>query len=179
MCDLGITGIMAGIAIASSLTSTALGVVGSAVQGSNEAAQQKYQEAVNRDNARIASEKAAQERQKGLEDARWQRIKNLQTIGDKKVALASSGSNIGYGSNLDIIEDTAMMGELDALMIENNSEQRAQSYEISANSYLSGANMNSFKASASKGLNALGAASSVTKGFGTLNNKADALYKKY
>ena len=147
MCDFGIAGaIIAGITAATTVTSTALGVVGAVSQANNAGAQYEYQEAVNRQNAKIASDNAAMERQKGLEDARWQRIKTMQAVGENKTSIASSGLDVNFGSNLDLIEDTSMMGELDALMIEANSERKAKSYDISANNYLNNANANSLSA---------------------------------
>ena len=60
MCDFGIAeAIIAGVAVATSVTGTALGVVGAVNQANNASAQYEYQEAVNRQNAKIASDNAA------------------------------------------------------------------------------------------------------------------------
>ena len=129
-----------------SVAGTALGAVGSYQQGKAQAAAYEYQAQVNRENAKIANENAALERQAGLEEARRQRIATLQTIGKQKVSLAANGVDVGYGTSLDIIEDSAMMGELDALMIETEAERRARNYEIQSNNFLNDANLSSFAA---------------------------------
>ena len=64
-----------------------------------------------------------------------------EAIGDQKVALAANGVDVGYGTSLDLIEDTSMLGELDALTIEYNAEKAARNYEIEANNYTNEANL--------------------------------------
>lgn len=147
MCVLtGITaaGVMTAIKVASAVATVASGVVGgiSAVQSGNaKAAQYEYQAKVAQNNAKIAETNAAQERQSGLEEARLQRIKTLQTIGSQQAGLAAGNVNITSGTALDTIEDTATMGELDALMIEYNAERQAQNYEQTAANYRNQANL--------------------------------------
>lgn len=147
MCILtGITaaGVMTAIKVASAVATVASGVVGgiSAVQSGNaKAAQYEYQAKVAQNNAKIAETNAAQERQSGLEEARLQRIKTLQTIGSQQAGLAAGNVDITSGTALDTIEDTATMGELDALMIEYNAERQAQNYEQTAANYRNQANL--------------------------------------
>lgn len=139
-----VAGVMTAIKVASAVATVASGVVGgiSAVQSGNaKAAQYEYQAKVAQNNAKIAETNAAQERQSGLEEARLQRIKTLQTIGSQQAGLAAGNVDITSGTALDTIEDTATMGELDALMIEYNAERQAQNYEQTAANYRNQANL--------------------------------------
>jgi len=111
-----------------------------------DAAALEYKAKVAKENAKIAQENAAQERQSGLEEARLQRLKTIQTIGAQQTAIAANGLDVTNGTALDIIEDSAQMGELDALMTQYNSERAAYNYEVDANNYLNQANLNLLEA---------------------------------
>ena len=89
----------------------------------------------------IANKNAATERQTGIEEARLQRMQTLQAVGSQQAAMAANGMDITQGTSLDIIEDTAAMGELDALQIQTNYERKAQSYEAQANNFNNQASM--------------------------------------
>ena len=147
MCVIsGITmaGVMTALKVVGSvmaIASTAISVPASIQQGKNAQAMYNYQAKVAQKNADIAQQNADQERQAGLEEARWQRIKTLQSIGSQQVAMAGNGIDITSGTALDTIEDTAQMGELDALMIQYNAEKAAQNYEQQANNFNNQANL--------------------------------------
>ena len=100
------------------VTSTALGTVSSYTQGKQQQAMYNYQAQVAEENAKIANNNAAIERQTGIEEARMQRIKTLQAVGSQQTAMAANGMDVTQGTSLDIIEDTAAMGG--AWQIENN-----------------------------------------------------------
>ena len=135
-----------GLGAVATVAGTALGAVGSYQQGKAQEAAYNYQAQVAQQNAKIAEQNAGMERQAGLEEARRQRIKTLQAVGTQKVALAANGVDVGYGSSLDLIEDTSMLGELDALMLETEGERKARNYEIQANNYINEANLASYSA---------------------------------
>lgn len=135
-----------GIGAVATVAGTALGAVGSYQEGKAQEAAYNYQAEVARQNAKIAENNAGMERQAGIEEARRQRIKTLQAVGSQKVALAANGVDVGYGSSLDLIEDTSMLGELDALMLETEGERKARNYEIQANNFLNEANLASYSA---------------------------------
>ena len=144
MCVItGITlgGVMAAVSIVSALASTAIGVT-SAIQSSKaQQAQYNYQAQVAKENAKIAEQNAATERQQGIEEARLQRMKTIQAVGSQKTAMAANGVDITQGTALDVIEDTATMGELDALQTRYNYERKALSYEATANNFTNQANL--------------------------------------
>ena len=111
------------------VASTTLGVVSSVQQGKQQQAMYNYQAQVAEENAKIANKNAANERQTGIEEARLQRMKTLQAVGSQQAAMAANGMDVTQGTSLDIIEDTAAMGELDALQIQTNYERKALAYE--------------------------------------------------
>lgn len=135
-----------GVGAVAGIAGSALGAVSSYQQGKAQAAAANYKAQVERQNQRIALENAAMERQEGLEEARRQRMATLQEIGKQQVGLAANGVDVGYGTSLDIIEDTAMLGELDALTIEYNSEKRARNYDMQAYNFANEANLATYEA---------------------------------
>lgn len=141
-------GVATGVANAALAVGVVGGVAGSAIeavssysQGKQQQAMYNYQAQINQENARIAQKNAATERQTGIEEARLQRMKTLQVIGSQKTAMAANGMDITQGTSLDIIQDTAAMGELDALQIETNYEKKALAYEQQANNFSNQANL--------------------------------------
>lgn len=144
MCDFGLSAlIISGVA---AIASTAMSVTSAIQQSNNQQTMYNYQAKVNENNAKIANENAAQERQSGLEEARQQRIKTLQAIGSQQVAMAGNGIDITSGSALDTIEDTAQYGELDALMTQYNAERTALNYEQQASNFNNQANLDKIAA---------------------------------
>lgn len=132
---------MLAVGAIAAVTSTVLGTVSSVQQGKQQQAMYNYQAKVAEENAKIANKNAATERQTGIEEARLQRIKTLQAVGSQQTAMAANGMDVTQGTSLDIIEDTAAMGELDALQIQTNYERKAQSYEAQANNFNNQASM--------------------------------------
>lgn len=128
-----------GVSLTAAAVSTTLGVIGANQQSKAQQAQYEYQAKVQERNEKIARNNASMERQTGIEEARKQRMKTLQAIGAQETALASNGVDVSYGNSLDIIEDTAMLGELDALRIQYNSERTARNYETQARNFKSDA----------------------------------------
>ena len=132
---------MLAVGAIAAVTSTVLGTVSSVQQGKQQQAMYNYQAKVAEENAKIANKNAATERQTGIEEARLQRMKTLQVVGSQQTAMAANGMDVTQGTSLDIIEDTAAMGELDALQIQTNYERKAQSYEAQANNFNNQASM--------------------------------------
>ncbi len=181
MCDFGISagvsaGIMAAIKIIGvigAIASTTISTV-SAVKTSNaNEKMSEYQARVAQDNAKIAEENARNERQSGLEEARRQRIKTIQTIGAQQTAMAANGIDIASGSALDTVSDTAQTGELDALMLQYNAERQAYNYEVGANNYTNQANLHMFEAKNAKTAGTLNAIGGVAKSIGDVGMKID------
>lgn len=145
-----------------------LGGISSYQQGKAEAAAQQYNAQVARQNAEIANNNAAMERQAGIEEARKQRMATLQAIGNQEVGLAANGVDVGYGTSLDLIEDTAELGELDALLIQQDAEKRARNYEIQANNFINEARLADFTAANAKQAGTMGLIAGGVKAVGSL-----------
>lgn len=144
MCIITTTAVSTGIAIATALStalSTTFGVISSVQQGKAAQAQYNYQAEVERQNAKIAEQNAAQVRQQGIEESRLQRMKTAQKIGLQSTAMAANGVDVTQGTSVDVIEDTAAMGELDALQTSYNYETKAMQYDQQANNMLNQANI--------------------------------------
>lgn len=137
----GVANAALAVGVVGGVASSAIGAVSSYSQGKQQQAMYNYQAQINQENARIAQKNAATERQTGIEEARLQRMKTLQVIGSQKTAMAANGMDITQGTSLDIIHDTAAMGELDALQIETNYEKKALAYEQQANNFSNQANL--------------------------------------
>lgn len=170
MCDFGITALVT--SVVATAISTTMGVVSSVQQGNAQKAQANYQAAVARNNAKIAQANADQERQEGIEESRMTRLKTAQKVGVQQASLAANGVDTSSGTALDMIEDTAAMGELDALTTRYNSESKAVSYEHTADNYNNQANLDIFA-----GQNAYrsGITNAIGTGFGGLGSMASTV----
>lgn len=107
--------------------STVMGAVGAVQQGKaaemqGRAAQQasEYNAKVADMNAKIAERQARDAVERGQQEEQQQRMRTSQIIGQQRVAMAANGVDVGFGSPLDVLVDTATMGELDALTIRSN-----------------------------------------------------------
>lgn len=110
--------------------STVMGAAGAIQQGQaaemqGRAAQQasEYNAKVADMNAKIAERQARDAVERGQQEEQQQRMKTSQTIGQQRAALAANGVDLGFGSPLDVLVDTATIGELDALTIRTNTRR--------------------------------------------------------
>ncbi len=122
-----------------SLASTAAGVVmqaqaaGQQAVAANQAAE--YNAKIQERNAEIAEMQAvsAEERGAVAEKQHQQRVSGLK--GSQRVAAAGSGVVVDTGSPLAVLQDTAALGELDALTIRENTSREAWGYRTQAGGY--------------------------------------------
>ncbi len=136
MCEPISASTLAIIAGVTGLASAGVSAYGQYKQGKAEQQTYNMQADISRQNAAIAQENAGLERSAGLEEQRRQRLKTSQLIGQQKAAMAANNINITSGTPLDVIQDTAEIGELDAIMIGFESERRARNYESQASNFL-------------------------------------------
>ncbi len=163
---------MLAVGAVATVASTVLGTVSSYQQGKQQQAMYNYQAKVAQENEKIANQNAAQERQTGIEEARLQRMKTLQAVGSQQAAMAANGMDVTQGTSLDIIEDTAAMGELDALQIETNYEKKALAYEQQANNFSNQANLDYIAGKNAYTSGKIGAVSSGLNGLSKLTGVA-------
>lgn len=123
------------IALAVTAVATGVSVYSSVQQGKQARAAAAYQEAVARNN-KIYAERAAQDAEaRGKQQEEQQRIQTQQMIGRQRAALASNGVLVDEGTSLDLIGDTAMFGELDALNIRGNAQREALGYRQAGSNF--------------------------------------------
>ena len=118
------------------LTSIFTTIVGTALETSG---QKKEADAAERTAAyqagvllanQIAATRAAEDaRQRGEQAAARQRKGTRQLIGKQRSVLAANGVMVDSGSALDIVSETAGLGEEDALQMLFNAEREALDYE--------------------------------------------------
>lgn len=63
------------------------------------------------------------------------RAKVRQMVGSQRATLAANGVDLGSGTALDLIGETAEFGEADALTIRYNAAREAWGYGVNANNY--------------------------------------------
>ena len=99
-------------------------------QGQAEQQRYDYQAKVNENNKQIAEWQAQDSIDRGSVKEKQHRIKVSQLKGTQRSVLAASGVVVDDGSALDILGDTAELGELDALTIRSNAEREAYDYKV-------------------------------------------------
>jgi hypothetical protein len=113
----------------------AISVVSTIANANAASEQAKYQAAVARNNQIIANNAAleAEEAGKAREFQARQAARKLE--GRQRAVLAGNGVEVNTGSALDITEDTAAQGELDALNIRSQAEREAIGYRNQGNAF--------------------------------------------
>lgn len=141
MCDL-VTIAMIG--------STVMGGVSAVQQGNAAAASANYNAQVAEMNAGISDQNARDALERGKLEEQQKRQEIAAITGRQKASMAANGIDIGFGSPLDTLVDTAMLGEIDALTIRSNAAREAYGYKVDgangrADAVLSRANAKSAK----------------------------------
>ena len=113
------------ITLALTAVSAVVAAGGAIAQGQAQHKQASYQAAVERNNATIAGWQAEDATQRGKVEEQRQRLATARLAGTQRANMASSGLEVGSGSSLDVLMDTAQLGELDALTIRSNAEREA------------------------------------------------------
>lgn len=153
-------------ATAAQVASLGMGAYGMYAQGQARQEQYEYQAAVDRNNQTAAQYQAQDALDRGRVAESAQRRKTAQIMGQQEAGLASRGMDIGYGSALSLLNETATFGELDALTVRSNAEREAYGYTQQAQNFgmsASGAKRAGQNA-ATSGM--FGAASSILAGAG-------------
>lgn len=139
----------------------ALAAVGSAKSGQAAYQQANYQAAVNENNAKYADYQAAETLAKGKVDEANQERQTAQLAGTQRATLAGLGQLLDTGSAGTITADTSQMGEVDAATIRRNSARQALSFNLQADDFRSGANLNRMSGDSALSAGYLGAASTI------------------
>lgn len=118
------------LSIAGTVASTAVGMMGAQQQAAAQKQQANYQAAIARNNQTVAQWKAddAIKRGKAAQDEHRQNVVAFK--GKQRAAMAASGFDINEDDALDILADTAEIGELDALTIKSNAAREAWGHQV-------------------------------------------------
>ncbi|WP_334151657.1 virion core protein, T7 gp14 family [Hyphomicrobium sp.] len=144
--------------------STLIGAAGQVQQAQATAKANRYNAQVQKMNATIADNRAkdAIERGKLEEQRKRQEVARLQ--GAQTAAMAANGVDLSFGSPLDVLVDTAALGEIDALTIRTNAYREAYEHKVDAANKRAGAQLSSMSADAAKTGGYLSAAGTILGG---------------
>lgn len=83
-------------------------------------------------NAQFANQAADDAVARGEFESDQQRLQTRAAIGSQRAGFAANGVDVNSGSAAEIQDDTAALGELDALTIRNNAAREAWGYRTQA-----------------------------------------------
>lgn len=112
-------------------------VFSSLSQSSAQKAEGSYQKSIYDTNSKIAEIQAADALKRGETEATNLKTQTKKLIGAQRARLAAQGQDLESGDALDIQEETAGLGSIDALQIKNNAWREAWGYQVQAEDYRS------------------------------------------
>ena len=142
--------------IASTAIGTGISAIGQARQASAQRNQAQYQARVAENNAITANRLADDSLQRGQIEEQRNRQQTRQLQGRQTAALAASGVDVQSGSALDIVSDTAALGEIDALTIRDNASREAWQRRVQAQEFTNQGALFSAEAAATSSLAPVG-----------------------
>jgi hypothetical protein len=154
------------VAIAATVVSAAVSAYGAVQQGNAAKNAAEYQSAVNRNNQQVAEWQAGDAIRRGEEAERQHRLRVAGVIGKQKSSMAANGVDLSSGSPLDIIGDTALFAELDALTIRSNAEREAYGYRVQSSNFAANSRLNLMQGSQAQTAGMIGAGATLLGGMG-------------
>lgn len=115
-----------------SLVGTGIQTFGALRAGNAASNESRFKSQVASNNAIIANQNADIALEKGRADVKDQRRLTKQRIGLQRAQLAGQGFDVSQGSSIDILSDTASLGELDVLRIEADAQNKARNLRNTA-----------------------------------------------
>ena len=168
MCE-PTTATLAIASIAATALGTGVSMYGQMQQSKAQAGMAEYQSAVARNNSILAERAAADAELRGAQAERRQRSQISTVQGRQRAVLAANGVLVDDGSALDLVSDTAQIGEVDALTIRSNAQREAMGYRAQGANYQADASLASMRASAADPT--LGMAGTFLGGLGSVASK--------
>lgn len=122
---------------------TGLSLVGTAIQAFGTFRQSRaasgiadYRSGISDNNAIIAEQNAQLALEQGVADVEDKRLETKQKIGFERARLAAMGFFVDEeGSSVEILSDIAVLGELDALRITADAENKARNFRQQADNF--------------------------------------------
>jgi hypothetical protein len=105
-------------------------IAASALQAKSQYDTGKYNQQVAETNAEIDNRAAADAVQRGADDAAKVRGQARRIAASQRAGTAASGVSVDTGSALDLLTETAGLGELEALTTLNNAQRQAYGYQV-------------------------------------------------
>lgn len=162
MCDIGLV---------LALGSTVLGAAGQMQQAQATASANRYQAKVAEMNATLADRRAKDAIERGANEEQRKRQQVAQLSGQQRAAMAANGVDLNFGSPLNTLVDTAVLGELDALTIRTNANRQAYDFKVDAVNKRASAEMSRLSADSAETGGWLNAAGTIlgggTKAYGS------------
>lgn len=171
-------GTMATASLAATVGSGVLAAGGAIKQGRAQKAQDNYQAAVDRNNATIAGWQADDAQRRGHIEEQRQRLATSRLAGAQRAGMASNGVEITSGSPLDVLTDTAMLGELDALTIRSNAEREAYGARVQGSNLMAQSSLTRMAGRNAQTAGYISAAGSLLSTAGTATDRY-AQYRRY
>jgi len=169
---------LANASLAATALSGAVGVYGAVKSGQAQNAQARYQSAVERNNAKIAGWQAEDATKRGQIEEQRQRLATARLRGAQRAGMAANGIEIDSGSPLDVLMDTASLGELDALTIRSNAEREAYGFRSQGGNLMAQAGLTRMAGRNAQTAGYIGAGSTLLSSAATAGDRA-ATYKRY
>lgn len=154
------------IAVGAAGAGTALSAAGSIKSGNAAYQAGHYQAAVNENNARLAESQAQEALDQGKVEEERVRRETAALIGQQRAVLAGLGQALGVGTGADIVADSAMLGEVDAITTRRNASRAALGFRIEAQNFRNEAQLNRMGASSARTAGLLGASGTLLSGIG-------------
>lgn len=152
--------------------STVMGAAGQMQQAQAASSAAKYNQQVANMNATLSDRRAKDALERGAKEEQRKRQEVQQILGKQQAGMAANGVDLTFGSPLDTIVDTSVLGELDALTIRTNTARENYDYRVQAVNQRAGATMEGMKARSALQGGYLSAAGTVLGG-------ASTAYKQY
>lgn len=156
------TAIAAYAAIAASLVGAGVSAYGQYQAG-------KAQKKMGEYNAKVAENAAKSEAQASAENAKRKREQNQRVLSGMRARMAAGGANIGAGSSLDVLGDSASELELQALDMFRNSDAQIRQYGSQAGMSRYEGNQASAASKYAAMGNLISGAGSAASGYGNAN----------
>ncbi len=111
-----------------SVVSTGIRAFGVIQQTRAARAESRFKSQIASNNAEIANRNADQVLQKAEADILEKRRETQQRLGLQRAEIAAAGFQLGEGTTIDILGDTAALGEVDVLRIQQDADNQAENF---------------------------------------------------
>lgn len=146
------------------IAGTAIGAAGQIQAGNAQAAAAGYQAQVATMNAGFAEKRAADALARGQEEEDRVRREGEQVKGTQIAQMAAAGLDLGFGSPLDVLINTTVGIEMDALRTRRNAQLEAEDFDRQAWNYRADAGMRTAEGKNAKTASKIGAAGTILSG---------------